>query len=305
MQYYFRLQHIMLNRHLTDFGLRPSVGYLLSALLFVGLSLYLFVRTSFAEYFYVFAAGSFVFNLGETGRNDFLKGCFSKADYVKIRLLENLLLAAPFLLLLCYQRCFGSAAALALFSVAAVWLQFERRFNVALPTPFHKHPFEFMVGFRKTFLFVLLAYFLAFMAVWVDNFNLGIFALLLVFLISLSYYGEPENKFYVWVYALGPRAFLFQKMKIALLHATLLALPVTVGLALFFGDRFGIVAGVQGLGYLYLLTILLAKYSAFPGKINLPQSIFIALGLWLPPLLLGILPFFYKQSVKNLQALLA
>ncbi len=69
MKYYFHLQYNVLNRQLIDFGLRPAVGYLLSGLLFVGLSVYLFARTSFAEYLYVFVAISVVFNLGENSTN--------------------------------------------------------------------------------------------------------------------------------------------------------------------------------------------------------------------------------------------
>ena len=52
------------------------------------------------------------------------------------------------------------------------------------------------------------------------------------------------------------------------------------------------------------LMIVLAKYAAFPGVISLPQALLIAFGLWLPPLLLGIIPYFYSQSIKKLKEIL-
>jgi hypothetical protein len=41
--------------------------------------------------------------------------------------------------------------------------------------PFYKYPFEFTVGFRTNYFMFFITYFLAIMAIHVDNFNLGIF----------------------------------------------------------------------------------------------------------------------------------
>ena len=76
-----------------------------------------------------------------------------------------------------------------------------------MPTPFSKNPFEFTTGFRRTLLIFPLAYALTVIAINVDNLNLGIFSILLIFLIVLSFYSKPEEEYYVWVHADTPKSF--------------------------------------------------------------------------------------------------
>ncbi len=305
MKYYFRLQFTLLNRHIRDFGLPPLAGYPLALLGFVGLSFYLFTKTGIAEYIYLFISLALVLNTGSAQRNGFLKSCYSKPVYYKIRLLENGFIAAPFLVFLLFKQCYVTFGLLILGAGLAVFVNVGQVFKFSLPTPFYKHPFEFTVGFRRNFLFVFFAYFLTLMALAVDNFNLGIFSLLLVFLIALGFYANPEGPFFVWMHNRSSKEFLRYKVSVALFYSTLLCLPVTASLLLFYPQYWGAIAAVQGLGYLYLTCVVLAKYSNFPYKISLLQSILLGLGLWFPPLLLGIIPFFYSQSVKRLNEVLA
>jgi len=295
----------MLNRSLRDFGLNPVIGYLLSVVAFSGLSVYLFDKTTLAEYLYILVAISFIYALSQTRRNDFLKSCFSIKTYYLIRFTENLILAAPFFIVLILQHCFLSATALIFVSGVLVLFDVENKFRFSLPTPFYKQPFEFVVGFRNAFYVFFFAYFLTFMAVSVGNFNLGIFALILVFLICFTFYTNPENEFYVWIFSLSPQRFLFQKIKIAILFATMLILPVIASLSLIFPENTSTVFAFLGLGYFYLLTVILAKYSAFPDRMNLPLGFLLAFSLWFPPLLLGVIPYFYLQAVKRLKEILA
>ncbi len=58
-----------------------------------------------------------------------------------------------------------------------------------------------------------IAYVLAIIAVKVDNFNLGIFALVLIFLTIFGYYLKPENEYFIWVYNCTPTKFLIEKNK--------------------------------------------------------------------------------------------
>lgn len=304
MKYYFGLQFRILNRSLRDFGLHPIVGYLLMAAAFVGLSLYLFSTTEFAEYLIILLAISTLLKQSETRRNDFLKSCFSLKSYFKIRLIENILLALPFLILLIFKDCYLSAAVLIPVSIMLAFLNFENKFQITLPTPFYRRPFEFIIGFRNTFYIFFFSYFLTFMAISVGNFNLGIFALILVFVVCFTFYTSPENDFFVWIYASGPKGFLFDKIKIALLHSTILSLPIVVSLGIFFTANLDAILAFQALGYLYLTTVVLAKYSAFPDKMNLPQGFLLAFSLWLPPLLVGVIPYFYSLSIRRLNEIL-
>ena len=51
--------------------------------------------------------------------------------------------------------------------------EFQTNFNLTIPTPFSKKPFEFSTGFRRSFFMFPIAYILTFIAIRVDNFNLA------------------------------------------------------------------------------------------------------------------------------------
>lgn len=304
MRYYFALQYRMLNRHLTEFGLLPVVGYLLALLAFTGFSVMLFRNTEYAVYIYFLIAFNFLLSVSSSVRNRFLKTCFSNNDYYVIRLLENIVITLPFVIFLMVQKLFLFAALFPIASAMMVFFNFASIPGITLPTPFYKKPFEFIVGFRRAVPAFLFFYFLTFMAVLVDNFNLGIFALLSVLLICMNFYTQPENEFFVWIFSTGSKGFLFQKIRNALLYALILCSPVIAILSIFYFYNIVIVIGFLGLGYLYLITIILAKYSAYPDKMNLPQALLFALCIIFPPALLAIIPFFYLQSVKKLNQIL-
>ena len=304
MRYYFSLQFKMLNRHLTDFGLLPVAGYLISLLTFIGISVFLFSKTEYAEYIYIVVALSLLLKFSETDRNRFLKSSFNVNDYYKMRITENVLLALPFAAFLLAKTFFLPAALLMITCVFLVIVNFKSTLNFTIPTPFSKKPFEFIAGFRNTFYIIIFALFLIFMAITADNFNLGIFALILILLIFMTYYANLENEYYVWIYSLSPNEFLFHKIKIAIMNSTILCLPVIASLGIFFPGNIGVIAGFQCLGYLYLITVILAKYSDFPNKMNLPQVLVIAFSISFPPLLLGVIPFFYFKSITRLKEIL-
>ncbi|MCX6269140.1 MAG: ABC transporter permease [Bacteroidetes bacterium] len=294
----------MINRHLIGFGIHPVLGYGILALGFAGLSAWLFSKTDFADYIYVIIALTLISKLSETKRNEFLQICFADKTRYKIRLIENVAAATPFFLFLMYHAAFIPIAILTGSALLLAFYHVKSQFNLTVPTPFYKYPFEFIIGFRNTFYFITAAFFITFMAVATGNFNLGIFALILVFFTSISFYVNPENDFFVWIYRLTPGQFLIMKIKIALLFATFLVMPVTIALCTFFSSEIPVILGFQALCDLYLATIILAKYSVFPHQMNLPQMVIIALSVGFPPLLVGIIPFFIFQSVNRLKWLL-
>lgn len=102
---------------------------------------------------------------------------------------------------------------LIIFAILLTLIKFSSKFNLIIPTPFNKKPFEFTVGFRKTFLIFPIAYFLTYKAIATGNFNLGLFSLILVSLTCLTYYSKLENDYYIWNYNLSPKVFLLEKLK--------------------------------------------------------------------------------------------
>jgi hypothetical protein len=296
----------MTKRKLSD-GSRPIVGYLLAlliSLVFVGVSVLLLSSKSiYAPYIYVFASLFFTSKLSEIRRNDFLKFCFGNGQYKKVRILENLIVALPFVIFLVYKQHFYLGIILVAITILTALLSFKATYNITIPTPFFKKPFEFTVGFRNSFFMFFIAYGLAIIAVKVDNFNLGVFALGLVLLTTLGYYLKPENEYFVWSYSCTPAKFLLTKIKTALLLSFCLCLPVLILLSIFYFEHIGVLLACTFLGFLYLTTLILAKYSAYPEEIGIIQAIMFAIGLF-PPMLIVVIPLFASQSVTKLKEFL-
>lgn len=304
MRNYLLLQYKMLSRQLADFGVRPLWAYIGMPVLFVVASVYLFRRTPFAGYLYAAMALSVVAGFSGPGRNSFLKYCFTTRDYYRTRLAENGLVVLPFFLFLLYKNYFLIAVLLLALSGVFAFVQFNFAKQRTIPTPFYKHPFEFIAGCRKNWLALMACYGLANIAIVVNNFNLGIVALLITFLLCLSFYSITEPPFYVWIYSTGPTSFLLKKIKTACLQATLLTLPLAVLLLIFYSGNVLLIGGIYCLGYVYLVAVVCAKYSAFPRQMGLTQTILLMMCVPVPPLLLIVVPYFYNQSLKKIALLL-
>ena len=304
MKDYFKLQFVMTNRKIKGAGINPLVGCLLGLTAFVLLSVYIFQKSEFAKYLVILSCLSLQFKLAEKNRTDFLRSTFGDKIKMKIRVLENLMLCIPFVAVLAYKGFFYEASILFCCSIILALYSFHSNFNLTIPTPFSKKPFEFSTGFRKTFFIFPIAYALTVLAINVDNLNLGIFSFLLVFLTSLSYYAKPEHEYFVWVHSDTPKVFLITKVLNAAKNAMLLAVPILISLLIAYPSEFELISLFFLLGFLLLWTVILAKYAAYPGEMNLPEGIVIACSLYFPPLLLAIIPFFYIKSRSKLKYIL-
>jgi hypothetical protein len=297
---YFELQYKMINRKFKDAGINPMMASILVVILFVGISVYLFYKTEFATYIYLIIALTLISNLSDIKRTEFLKICFEDFLLKKIRIIENLALGLPFIAFLLYKNQFVFAMILLILTISLAIVRFQTKFNFTIWTPFSKRPFEFTNGFRNTFYLFIIAYALTYIAISVKNFNLGIFAILLVFATTLHYYSKPENEYFVWIYNQKPNAFLIGKIKTALLYSTMLVLPIVIMLSIFFYPQIGIILIFIIVGWAFQAYIIVAKYASFPNEMNIVQGIFIALSIMLPPLLLISIPYFFKKSVNRL-----
>lgn len=304
MKEYFDLQLVMTNRKIKAAGINPALGYLLGLLAFVLLSEYIFHKTEFAKYLVILACFSFQFRFSEKHRTEFLLYTFGDETKKKIRVLENLIICLPFALILVYNSLFLEVLILLLCSITIALFSFHSNLNFTIPTPFSKNPFEFSRGFRNSFFIFPLTYALTIIAINVDNLNLGIFSILLIFLTTLSFYSKPEEEYYVWVHADSPKSFLMKKMIIATKNAILLTIPISLGLLIFYPAEYDLILLFLFIGILFLWTMVLAKYSAFLSEINLPEGILIAFAISFPPLILLIIPYFYTKSIKNLRLIL-
>lgn len=301
---YFRLQLRRSHRRFTDFGFNATVGYVLITAAFLFLSVTLFIKTDFAQYLYALIALSLLGKLSESKRIDFLKTTFINRDWRKIRFIENVILVLPFVGFLLFQHLLIAAVALLGLAIFLAATHFEMRSTRAIPTPFSKKPFEFSIGFRNTILILPIAYLIAVAAVWLNNFNLGIFALLGVFVITMSYYSKPENEYYVWSHTLSAKKFLWQKIKTSMIYSTMLSLPVLVIVAIFFSDQIHYLLLATLVGLAFQACMVMVKYSAYPNEISVSQGVIVALCIYFPPLIAAAIPYFFYQALQRLNAYL-
>ena len=304
MKYYFHLQYKMINRSFIEYGMPVILGYLILICAFIFGSKTLFEKVDYASYAYLLLYLTLVLKLSDVSRNKFLKYCFKSSDYKSIRIIENILIALPFIGFLIYLKDFQFIPAFLIIGIILGFINLKSGYNVTIPTPFSKQPFEFTIGFRNTFYIFLISLFITFKAIEVSNLNLGIASIISVFVIVFSYYSIPEPSFFVWNYNLNPKMFLIQKIKTSIIYISYLTLPITIVLGIYFYENFITILSFVFVGYVFLITIILAKYAAYPDKMNIIQGVLIAFSIYFPPMLVFVIPYFYFQSLKQLKPLL-
>lgn len=305
MNFYFRLQFRLLNRQIKDFGLRPLWGWLLGATGFFLFSWLLFSKTGGAIYLYIFLAVATVMRLGNRKRTGFLMITFPERSLRSIRMIENTAAILPFSLFLLYRQ----QVLIAVLLLPGAWLlsliSHAANMNATVPTPFGKRPFEFLTGFRQSLLFIFAAYLLTGIGIFVGNFHLCLFGGGVVFLLILSFYTKPEPLFYLWNFSFAPGRFLKEKIRTAMGHTTILTGIPFAAILIAYPGKWWLIAGLQLLGYGYVAQIILVKYTAYPDEIPLVPLLIFAGSIFFPPLLLGLIPFFYSRSVNRLATYLS
>ena len=304
MKHYFRLQLTMLNRQFTELRINPIVGILFSIFAFIGISVILYSKTEYANSIYLVISLILTQRLSEVNRTTFLKICFVKKDYIKLRLIENIASSIPFFIFFCFKSQLAFAVLLIILSSLLSFFSLENKSNFTLPTPFKKTPFEFTMGFRKSILIILFAYILGIISIRVNNFNLGAFSVAVTLLIYISFYSIVENEFYVWVYSAKPKEFILLKIKTLVLNSVLLSNPLMILLAIYFPSNILALSVILALGILINIILVLVKYSIFPQKMNIQLSILIAMSFILFPTLLITIPYLYKKTINNLKTIL-
>jgi len=276
----------------------------LGVLVFGLLSKYLFYKVEAAKWVYALLAVYTVSSLGDRHRVGPLKALFTKGEFLKVRLFENVALVIPFVCYLIYEAEFWLVLGLAASAILLIFLGGLGAIGKVIPTPFGKTPFENTAGFRKSFLLICLIYFVLLKAIQVENFNLGVACLGAVFFLMMSFQTKPEVTHFVWIFSCDAVTFLKKKIFNAALSATILSAPALLALGVFFQEQLLISIGVFFVGQVFLLSMVLAKYAAYPNEMNVPQAILYGLSLMFPPMLPVICVLFYRKAKRNLKPIL-
>lgn len=297
---YLKLQYKLLTRHIKATGLPIAVVpcFLLGVCY---LAYYLLQQYPiFGSYALLLINFQLLFLLTEKNRNDFLKNTYHRKDFYRIRLLENGILILPSALLLLAQQLWLHAIILIAMAPVFTLLTFQA-FGRSLPTPFAKKPFEYITGFRRSYLLILLLYLLAAIGLFVANANLVLFCVAGIALTCACYYQFPEPVFYLWNSRYTAGRFLLRKYRRGVLQCLLLTLPVLIPYALVFPLAwFNALIVLVGIFFLLPFAITL-KYVAYPREINFPEGFALILCFSFYPLIFALFPFYYTKALKNLK----
>jgi len=304
MKTYFQYLLRWFKRAAEEQGISIALVVIVLPALFIGISLFAFNRLGYAEYIYAGTAVFATYFLGGKKRNEFLKTLFPRKQYRQVRLYENLLVTIPFLGMLAYKMELVLIPAVLLGASALSFYNQVKSSNFRIPTPFGRNPFEFIIGFRRTFWVNILAIALMIIGIYVGNFPLALFALIVPFIQAQNFYLKMEPEFFVWMHNATPKAFILRKLKLSVWHALLLASPMIVSMVVCFPHYSHWIGLVVLVGILYALLGAMAKYAYFPHELNVSQQLIIALGIVFPPLCLILYPFFYTKSKEALKSFL-
>ncbi|WDF67542.1 hypothetical protein PQ465_14680 [Sphingobacterium oryzagri] len=302
MQYYFKLQYRIIRRSIEETGIPFIVGFgLFIAMCIAGYYL-LSHYASLAQYLLPYLAVSLLLTLSDEQRLDHLRTLFSKRKFYRLRVLENSLLVAPLLLLACLAGLW--LAALLSFGLALLFASFHPKLNWhrAMPTPFRRHPFEFIIFFRRRLWLLLLFSALLAIAMYVGNFNL---AIVLFAIITLTVVGEVYNviepEIVLWNFSDPAALFLRRKLGRGEGQLLLLLAPFFIGLSLRFSEQLTWLCLAVLLGGLLLALLLFVKYAIYPRQAGLLEGLIFVFAASMPIGLLILFPYYFRKAKRNLE----
>ncbi len=304
IKHYFELKYLITKRIIKeDIGIHPYLGFLLLLLAFVFGSYIIFARIPYPAWCYALIGIMTMLQQGSTQKQQLLKPILAR-NYVKVRLIENLMFSFPFALFLSIKGEFYTPIALLLLSLILVFYERKKIHKPVIPTPFWKWPFEAIVGFRTTWFLILILYFVLVKAIDVSNANLGLVAYGLLNLVcSLFSLIKLEPVYFIWIHDGSPQKFLSEKIKNSLITASILCVPWGILLSIAFPSQALTLFIVQIISLLAGLTFVLIKYSMYPRKLDLLQAIPLLVSLFFAPMLI-IMPFiYYNKAIRQLKKL--
>lgn len=303
MKYYFKLQYRRSIRFFEERGFSPILSFLLLGAVFTGGTYLLTARTEYAGWIILLIQLLVLTPLNCKERVDHLKVIFKKGQIFKIRMIENFLLSFPFFISLLFvdgKLILVSWGVLLLIAVRLLRIKMFR----SIPTPFKNYPVILPSGFRRLsvlhFLLVLLGVFAAI----INNYNLALSTVVGQWIVLVGYYHKSEPVEYVWVYSLNPSRFLKKQVKDSWIGASIIILPVVIFLILINAEAWYLPVVIYILGILNLTNLILVKYTDFPDETTLANGVIASLGVLLPPLLIFMLPYFYRKAKTNLKQVL-
>lgn len=303
MKYYFKLQYRRSVRFFEERGFSPILSFLLLGAVFAGGTYLLTARTVYAGWVILLVQLFILIPLNRVDRFGHLKILFKTGQIFKIRMIENFLLSFPFFISLLFvdgKLILVSWSVLLFITVRPLRIKIFR----SIPTPFKNYPVILPSGFRRLFVLHFLLILFGVFAIVIGNYNLALFTIVGQWIVLVGYYHKSEPVEYVWIYSLNPSRFLKKQMKDGWIGASIIILPLLIFLILTNMEAWYLPIVIFILGILNLTNLILLKYTDFPDETALSNGVIASLGVLLPPLLIFMLPYFYRKAKTNLKQVL-
>jgi hypothetical protein len=299
--YYLKLEWKLINRKLKKVGFNLTLFWIVVPALFTLIALNLVQKDTISAW--VLLGGfSLLFQVPRSKmHHNFLEANLGKLNIILIRITRNLLISIPLVILFLVFHKWQQIIALLVFAILFSNFRAPQLNYFAIPTPYRKFSFEFIIGFRRFFWIWLILP----PAVWVgsayDNYSIALVALSIVMIIQIQFYNVQEPVWYIWNESKTPSEFLFHKFKIGTICSTIAnTIPVFfVGAIL--PESIWMVAALFMLALVMTIFSILSKYAWIPNQISTLQGILFACNLFFPPLLLFTIPYLYKKAENNLK----
>ncbi|MGY6521207.1 MAG: hypothetical protein ACXIUD_05730 [Mongoliitalea sp.] len=303
---YFKIECLSLSRKIKENGYPLFLSIIFYLFIFILASYAVFEKFYFPQYIFL---GGIFFVLGMRFNKEkrfFLTYINGEKTSRLISVIENIIVIAPFALVLFF---YGYIVEIILAFLIAIFIGLKKSetfFKNAIPTPFFNFPFEFQIGFRKYFIFILLAYLIILFRADEIKYEaelssfLGLFAI-----ISTFYSSNIEDPTYLIINKRNAHEFLLQKLLTSFLLTNLLVFPmlsILIFKATFSLNELGL---FYAQGNLFILFVILAKYSVFPNRISLAEGTVVAVSIILLPIFLITFPRFYFKAYRNLNQFLS
>ena len=305
MRYYFWLQWLITVRKAKSIGLQWVVFGLSLAIIFLGL--FISNWQEHKSFLYMLPAIFLLYQITDQHRLQFLRKQFDKPRFIAVRLLENMIVASPFLILYVFNQDFLECLILLLAIIVLVFFEKKLFRLFTLPHPFAKYDYEWISAFRNYFLLPLPFLFSYIMGMIVQNYMLSLIcACFLMLILVLPSLGIIEKPVLIWQYNLLAASFLKFKIRRIMLYSigfVILFIPIIATNP----EKWAFISFVYVWCLLTLIASFLTKYSRYPSSASqINQSIVIAvfLAVLIQPYLAFIAPFIiYMQSTNSLSSL--
>lgn len=304
MKTWFDLQYTMFTRSIREAGLHPLAAVLLILAVLYLILFVIWERAPYPEHVFSILSLSILLKPTLRKRNEFMQSIFGKRAYYRVRIAEQLLLAAPFTLCLLLKQAWWWSILLPPISASMAYLRTDPGRGRMIPTPFGRIPYEAPAGFRKAILGIILSVLVLIAGVLSGNYALFPASMIIIILTASSFYGEPDESVYVWIFNTKPRIFLLRKWRDSALSTSALSSPLLITALILDSSWLPTLAGILVIGLCLNALIIAGRYSSFPDKLLFAHGLIMAISVIFLPLLPFVLLWLVRRSERRLSTLL-